>query len=179
MNITLIGYRGTGKSTAARLVAERLGWTWVDADAFLEEQAGQAIRDIFAREGEAGFRDREAAVIQELTRRDRHVIAAGGGAVLRTENRDAFRKTCMTVWLVASAEVIERRLAADATTAERRPALTREGGAAEIRRLLAEREPLYRAAADVIVETDSQTPAEVAERITQTFVLWRPSKSME
>ncbi len=167
MNVTLIGYRGTGKSTVARVVAERLGWSWADADAQIEAQAGRTIRELFESEGEAGFRDREAAVIRELVARDRCVIAAGGGAILREENRQAICQTGLVVWLTADARVIADRLEADASTATRRPALTPQGGLDEIRKLLAEREPLYRACAQLVIDTNTSTPASVAERIVQ------------
>src|SRR5436305_15234067 len=90
--IFLIGPRGSGKTTVARLLAERLGWDWVDVDAALEAAAGRSVRDIFAAEGEAGFRAREAAGLAELCRRRRHVIATGGGVVLDPENRQRLRE---------------------------------------------------------------------------------------
>lgn len=170
MNVTLIGYRGAGKSTVAQLVAARLGWSWQDADALLEQQAGRTIREIFASEGEAGFRERETAVIRELSGRDRCVVAAGGGAVLLPENREIMRRSSWVVWLVASPQVIEQRTAADPTTAERRPQLTNRGGLDEIRELLGQREPLYRACADRTVETDDRSPEQIAELIVQAFV---------
>jgi shikimate kinase len=179
VNITLIGYRGTGKSTVARLVAQRLGWQWIDADSRVEELAGRTIREIFQAEGESGFRDRESAVIRELTARDRQVIAAGGGAILRPENCQAIKSAGMVVWLFAAPDTIERRLAADPTTAARRPALTSSGGSEEIRRLLGEREPLYRSCADLIVETDQLSPEQIAERIVEAFRDRSPSPAME
>ena len=169
MNITLIGYRGTGKSTVARLVAERLGWQWADADARVEELAGRTIREVFQCEGETGFRDRETAVIRELTARDRLVVAAGGGAILRAENCEAIRASGITVWLVASAGTIERRLSSDPSTASRRPALTSNDPVEEVRQLLSQREPLYRRCADLIVETDQCSPERVAEQIVKAF----------
>jgi shikimate kinase len=167
MNVILIGYRGTGKSTVARLVAERLGWSWVDADAHLESQAGRTIREIFATEGESGFRDRESAVLRELTARDCCVIAAGGGIILREQNRQAICRSGLVVWLTADARVIADRLEADASTATRRPALTPLGGVDEVSALLAEREPLYRACAQLMIDTTTSTPALVADRIAQ------------
>src|SRR5262245_35845194 len=80
--IFLIGYRGSGKSTVGRLLAERVGWTFVDADAVIEERAGKSIRQIFADEGESGFRDREANALSDLCSRTDTVIATGGGVVL-------------------------------------------------------------------------------------------------
>ena len=89
MNLFLIGYRGSGKTTVARRVAERLGWKWLDADVELERRAGQSIKQIFADSGEAAFRDLESAVVKDLARLEGHVIALGGGAVMREENRAA------------------------------------------------------------------------------------------
>src|SRR4051812_20716847 len=88
----LVGPRGSGKSTVAALLARRLGWGWVDADALLEERAGRTIRDLFAEEGEPGFREREASLLAELCGRARHVIATGGGVVLRPASREAMRR---------------------------------------------------------------------------------------
>src|SRR5262245_50146085 len=96
----LIGYRGSGKSNVARLLAENLGWSWADADAVLEQKYGRTIRQIFAEEGEAGFRDKETAVLGDLTQLDKHVVATGGGIVLRPENRAQLR-TGKVAWLAA------------------------------------------------------------------------------
>jgi shikimate kinase len=162
--IFLIGYRGTGKSTVARLLAGRLGWDWLDADAVLEERAGRTIREVFAEEGEAGFRRRESAVLGDLCRCQRHVIATGGGVVLSPDNRARLRAAGRVVWLTADAETIWRRLQADASTAERRPPLT-VGGLAEVHELLRLREPHYRACADHCIDTPGRSPEEVAERV--------------
>src|SRR5436190_16207891 len=97
----LVGFRGSGKSTVAGLVAQRLGWQAVDADAVLEALAGKTIRDIFTEEGEAGFRSREEMVLQDLCRRPKHVIATGGGVVLAQSNRELLRKFGKVVWLQA------------------------------------------------------------------------------
>src|SRR5437667_12110745 len=82
-NLFLIGYRGTGKTTVARILAEKIGWGWIDADAALEERYGRSIRRIFEEDGEAGFREKEMAILEELCRAHNHVIATGGGVVLR------------------------------------------------------------------------------------------------
>src|SRR5689334_7067287 len=97
----LIGYRGSGKTTVGRLVADRLGWAFVDADSVLEERYGQTIREIFAAEGEAGFRDKEAAVLADLCRATDAVIATGGGIVLRAANRVLLKRHGLVVWLAA------------------------------------------------------------------------------
>src|SRR2546423_1679630 len=99
----LVGPRGSGKSTLARLLAARLGWDWIDADAELERRSGRCIRDLFTDEGESAFREREAAVLLDLCRLQRHVIATGGGVVMRPDNRARLRATGGVVWLTADA----------------------------------------------------------------------------
>jgi len=162
--IFLIGYRGTGKSTVARLLGEALGWDWIDADAELEARSGRSIRSIFAEEGEQGFRDREEAVLKDLCARSRVVVATGGGVVLRESNRQRLRAAGRVVWLTADADPICRRLAADPSTAERRPALTGAVAAcdrAEVEELLQKREPFYRECAHVVVDTGQRSPEDV------------------
>jgi shikimate kinase len=163
--IFLIGYRGTGKSSVARHLAERLGYDSVDADAEIERRAGKSIAAIFAEDGEAAFRDLESQLVAELTGLRRTVIALGGGAVLRESNRNAIRAAGPVVWLTAAVDVIAARLAADPTTAGRRPNLTKTGGRAEVEALLADREPIYRQCATFVVNTDRKTCAQVADEI--------------
>jgi shikimate kinase len=163
--IFLIGYRGTGKSTVAKLLAERLKLDSIDADDEIEIRAGKTIAAIFTEQGEGVFRDLEAHVLSALCRRQSVVISLGGGAVLRAENRAAIRGAGRVVWLTAGVDTIEARLAADSTTANRRPNLTAAGGRTEIESLLAEREPKYRECATLIVATDGKTLAEVADEI--------------
>ena len=121
----------------ARELARRLGCDWVDADDEIERRAGKTIAPIFAEDGEAAFRDLEATVVGELCRRRRAVIALGGGAVLREANRQAIRAAGPVVWLTASVDTILERLAADESTASRRPNLTTAGGRTEVERVLA------------------------------------------
>ncbi len=162
--IFLIGYRCTGKTTVARLLAEKLGWEWVDADEVLETRYGVTIRQIFAAEGEVGFRDKEEKVFAELCQLRRHVIATGGGIILRETNRERMRSTGKVVWLWANAETIWQRLQVDPSTAERRPPLT-VGGLAEIEETLRIRDPMYRGCADFMVPTSDHTPEDVVEVI--------------
>jgi shikimate kinase len=165
MNLLLIGYRGTGKSTVARLVAERLGWPWVDADVELERQAGKSIAAIFADDGEQAFRELESRVLAELVGLDRHVLALGGGVVLRPENRELIKKAGGVIWLTADPETILARVASDPTTAARRPNLTASGGINEIRELLLKREPLYRECATAVVDTSGRDLSDVSEEV--------------
>jgi shikimate kinase len=164
----LVGYRGTGKTTVAALLAGRLGWSWADADDLIERRAGQTIRHIFEAEGEAGFRRRESAVLQELCGLGRHVVATGGGVVLSPDNRRRLKEAGRVIWLTADPHVIRRRLEADRTSAARRPVLT-VGGLAEIKELLRAREPLYRAVADVTVDTSGLAPEDVADAIYKSL----------
>jgi len=162
--VFLIGYRGTGKTTVGRLLAERLGWEFVDADVLLEARAGRSIRQIFAEEGEAAFRAREAELLTELCGRQRHVIATGGGVVLHPENRRSLTAAGHVVWLIAQAPTLWQRLQQDAATAQRRPDLT-VGGQAEVEELLRVREPLYAECAHFSVDTAGRTPSDVVNAL--------------
>jgi shikimate kinase len=162
--IFLIGYRGTGKTSVARLLANQLGWAWVDADETLERRHGRSISALFAEEGETGFREREAVLLDELCRLERHVVATGGGVVVREENRRRLREAGRVVWLTADTVTLWQRLQEDSSAAGRRPNLT-VGGLAEVEELLRRREPWYSACADYKVDTCGLTPAEVANVI--------------
>jgi shikimate kinase len=164
-NIILVGYRGTGKSTVGRFLAQRLGWTFVDADERVESVAGKTIAEIFVAEGEVGFRDREAATLAELCGRSGCVIATGGGAILREGNRRLLRDSGFVVWLTAAPETLWERLNTDPTTAARRPNLTTTGGLEEVRNLIAAREPFYREVADFVSNTGMLSPEMVADAI--------------
>lgn len=163
--IFLSGYRGTGKTTVAQLLAEVLGWEWIDTDDLVEQQARRSIAEIFAEQGEAAFRDLEASVVRQVCERERMVVALGGGAVLREETRQRLARSGPVVWLTAPAEVLAERLAADDTTGTRRPDLTGRGVLEEIDAVLTERTPIYREVADLEVCTETLPPQQVAEEI--------------
>ncbi len=165
MNLTLIGYRATGKTTLARLLAERLGWDWIDADVEIERVAGKTIAEIFSEDGEPVFRDIEARVIADLTGRSKLVIAAGGGAPLREESRKAMREGGQVVWLQASAETIHARMTGDATTSTRRPSLTDRGPLDEILHVMSAREPIYRESAHLEIDTEGKLPESLVDEI--------------
>ncbi len=177
MFIALIGYRGSGKTNVAPLLAKGLGWDWIDADDMIESNAGRSIAAIFADEGEPAFRDWESKVLSELVNRDKIVLALGGGVVLRPENRE---KLCdgrgATVWLRAPATTLFNRISADISTEARRPKLTAAGGLAEIQLLLEQREPFYQQCADFVVDTETKTPEDVAKEIWQW---WRNREMKE
>ena len=165
MNVYLIGYRGTGKTTVARLLADNLGWKAVDSDEEIVRRSGTTIAEIFATEGETGFRDREAQVIAELCEGDRMVVALGGGAIVRAENRQMITRQGLTIWLQASPQTLYNRISSDPSTSENRPNLSAVGGEREIHDLLGQRLPLYQTCADLEIDTESQTPQQVAHDI--------------
>lgn len=165
MRIILIGYRGTGKTTVARLLAQRLECGWVDTDDEIEHRAGMTIAEMFKTQGEGAFRDLEAKVVADLVRRDPSVVSLGGGAVLTEENRKAISRGCRVFWLRADPATIQQRLQLDPASAERRPNLTPHGGLDEIVRVLGHRESIYESCAHHAVDTDEKTPEQAADEI--------------
>lgn len=165
MNLVLIGSRGTGKTTVARLLAEKLDWPWFDADQEIESRAGKSIAQIFADEGEAAFRDWESLVVGQLAARERCVLALGGGAVMRPANREAIAGQGRVVWLQAPPETLWQRIQEDQATVARRPNLTPEGGITEIIATLDARRAIYRQCAHLEVDTQGRTPEDVADAI--------------
>lgn len=163
MFITLIGYRGTGKSTLAPRLAARLNFSWVDADVELENQTGRSIREIFATDGEPEFRRIERQILVDLLKRDRLVLAAGGGAILNEMTRQDFRNAGPVIWLQASIETIARRILRDGPT--HRPNLTPKGGIEEIRTLVSQREPLYQSCATITVLSEGSSIEGLVQRI--------------
>lgn len=173
MNLILIGYRCTGKTTTAELLSEKLGWPLVDTDALLQERTGKSIDEIVAEGGWEAFRDLETAVVKDVAAGDEQVVSAGGGAVLREENRAALKGSGKVVLLRAEAETVWRRMQGDEKTAAQRPDLTDTGGIEEIRHLLDQRRDVYQQAADFAISTDTYEPSEVAGRVLAWLKLHR------
>lgn len=167
--IYLVGFRGTGKTSAARHIAEKLSREWIDADAEAEKCCGCTITELFQKEGEQSFRELEADVLRRLARTRNAVVSTGGGVVLRNDNRRTLKETGFVAWLKASPAIIQRRLEKDPTTETRRPTLTGRPLAEEIGCLLEERDPFYREVADVEIETDDLDPAAVAAAVIEAF----------
>lgn len=168
--LVLVGYRGTGKTTVGRIVAAQAGRRFVDSDHWVEARAGQPIRRIFEAEGEPGFRDRESDALAEIARdHPGAVVATGGGAILRPENRDRLRRFGLVVWLTADPETLARRIRAGRHAVADRPALTAAGTLGEIADVLAARTPLYRDAAHVAVETARQSLDHVAAAVLDAW----------
>lgn len=163
--LTLIGYRGCGKSTVAPVLAQQMGWKSVDADVELERRAGKTIREIFATDGEPVFRQMEHDVLADLLGQENLIVAAGGGAVLRRENRDLMRAAGPVVWLSAPIDVLWERIHGDPSTRARRPNLTTVGGRDEIVQLLLTREPLYGETATIVIDSGNRPVAEIVEEI--------------
>jgi shikimate kinase len=162
MNIVLIGYRGTGKSTVGRLLAARLGRELVSTDAEIVKRAQRTIPEIVAQQGWDYFRDLESDVCRELAGRDQLVIDTGGGAILRTQNVEALKKDGTLFWLTASVETIAKRIGGD----NQRPSLTGiKSFIDEIQDVLQERTPKYRAAADHIIRTDDRSINQLVETL--------------
>lgn len=153
---------GSGKTAVGRTLARRLRREFVDLDAAVEAAAGASVADIFAREGEAGFRAREAAAVATTAERPGLVVACGGGVVLDPANVAVLRGCGTVVWLQVSPAVAARRVGGDAT----RPVLAAMPGdlAERLAVLMAQREGAYRAAADAVVDAEGST-AEVADRV--------------
>jgi shikimate kinase len=149
-NIFLVGLMGAGKTTIGRQLAQALGKQFADSDHEIEARTGANIPLIFELEGEAGFRERETAVLEELSDRDDLVLATGGGAVLRERNRALLRERGTVVYLRASVE----RLLARTHKDKNRPLLQTEDPRARLESLLRERDPLYLEVADIIIDTD-------------------------
>lgn len=166
--ISLIGYRGSGKSSVAGLMAERLSCGWIDADRELESSVGMSIAAFVAARGEEAFRDAEATILERLVRGYQGVLATGGGAVLRSGNRELLRRHGRPVaWLAAPAAVLRRRIAADPDSATRRPPLGGRDPLADVEPAIAEREPFYRECADVVVDVADETASQVADRLVR------------
>lgn len=164
--LALVGYRGTGKSTVGKILADRLERRFLDADLEIEVRAGRSIRSIFAESGEPVFRDWEEQMLEELANRHPEgVLASGGGAVLRPSNRRLLRAFGYVVWLKAEPAELARRLEADLQSGAERPPLTGAGTIAEIAHVLEARTPLYQEVADLALETLDRTPEEIAELI--------------
>jgi shikimate kinase len=169
MNLVLIGYRGSGKSSVGRALAERLGREFADTDAEIERRAGTAIADIFRTQGEPAFRSLERQVVADLAAREGLVLATGGGVVLDPANVAALRRNGKVAWLRCGAEDLARRIAADPATRRTRPDLTPVGGLEEVRRLLAVRTPLYEGAADWIADSDARPVEAIAADLAARF----------
>jgi shikimate kinase len=162
---------GSGKSTIGQLLARQLGFSFLDSDREIERRTGVDISTIFDIEGETGFRKRERKIIDELSRREGIVLATGGGAVSSKENRRALTTRGTVIYLETTVEHQLERTARD----RNRPLLQTEDRRARLDALMAEREPLYRSVADIIINTDAQTARAVARKLAKHLTRIEPS----
>ena len=164
-NIFLVGMMGAGKTSVGRALAKRLNKVFYDSDHVIEERTGVKIPVIFEIEGEPGFRHRESAVLDELTALDDVVLATGGGAVLAQENRDRLRTRGTVVYLRASVKDLLNRTRHD----KNRPLLQTADPRARLNELYEMRDPLYREAAHVTIDTGSQSLTTLVNRLHQVL----------
>lgn len=160
-HVVLVGMMGSGKSTVGRLVAERLGWPFVDSDEQVEARTGRTVREIFEDEGEATYRRYESdALAAALSREEPTVVAAAGGTVLDAGNRRLMREAGTVVWLAADPAVLATRVG----SGDHRPLLA-SAPEEVLRRLHAERRALYESVAHHVVDVGGPRPDEVAESV--------------
>ena len=169
--VALIGFMGCGKSTVGRIVAEKLGYDFIDTDSLVAERAGAPISRIFAEQGEPAFREMETLVLQSLAGRGRAVVAAGGGAPAQPRNRQFFAESAVTFHLRVSFHNVRARTRGDLG----RPLLSQDDDV--VRRLYDTRRSIYDGLGHP-VETDGRTPLEVAEVIIRLLRGPRPNRAV-
>lgn len=160
-NVFLVGPMGAGKSTIGKKLAEDCGWSFIDSDHEIEQRTGVDIAFIFEKEGEEGFRKREQSAIEELTQLSGIVLATGGGAVIKPENRSCLRGRGFVVYLRASVAQQFARV----ERSDHRPLLAHGDRHETLARLFAERDPLYREVADLVLDTDGKNAKQLARAI--------------
>jgi shikimate kinase len=165
LNLYLVGMMGAGKSAVGRPLAEALGYRFVDSDSVIEQSAGRSIPEIFASEGETGFRELETAVLDSIAHWHSLVVATGGGVVTRPHNWGHLQQG-VVVWLDAPQELLLERLAADSTA---RPLLALADPAERLSTLLHERRPLYGQADLTVVQGAGESPQRIAQRVMEAL----------
>jgi len=166
VNIALIGFMGTGKTSVGRIVADQLHFEYVDTDELIQSQTGRSITDIFAKDGEPEFRALEQKTVEELVGRMKTVISTGGGLPVNPKNLASLKSHALVVSLWSSPEKIWERVRHQS----HRPLLHDKNPQAKIRELLDAREPFYKQA-DVLLNTDLRSVREVAQQVVHQFRL--------
>ncbi len=179
MNIYLVGYRCTGKSSVGRRLAAQLGQSFVDTDSLVVEQAGQEIATVVATNGWEHFRRLEQACLLDVAQQHHQVVATGGGIVLDAHNVQTMKASGVVVWLTADPDIIRQRMRTDIHSENQRPALTGDSAIDEIERVMEERRPLYQAASDMAIDTGLASPRalvhDLLARLSQFQI--RPAES--
>lgn len=162
MNIILIGMRGSGKSTTGKILAKKIGKTFVDTDALVVQKAGQSIAQLVAEKGWEYFRDLESQAVREIAINNNCIVSTGGGVILRPENVQALGKDGVFVYLRASVEALRSRI----TKGRSRPSLSgKQTAVDEVEEILLKRSPLYESTANIVVDTDELDPEQVADTV--------------
>ncbi len=164
-NIVLIGFMGCGKSSIGRRLATRLGHEFLDSDDLITARAGRSVAEIFATEGESGFRTRETEELQALEGNQGVVLATGGGAILSPDNREILHRIGLVVWLHADMETLFER----ATRSRKRPLLEVENPRTAFTTLLESRLPIYEATADLKVDATGLSHEQTVETIIRAI----------
>ena len=161
----MVGMMGAGKTTIGKALARQMGKTFIDSDVEIQQRTGVTIPHIFDVEGEAGFRQREVSVIQDLVQRDNIVLATGGGAVLHMQNRDALRGNGVVVYLKSTVHDLWQRTRHD----RNRPLLQVADPYARLKELHGQRDPIYSQMADLVVPTGKQSAHSLVMHLQQTL----------
>ena len=165
MNIVLVGYRCSGKTTVGKILAQDLGMDFIDTDQVIEKKTGLSISNYVSQNGWESFRRMEKKIIKKLALKDNLIIATGGGVVIDRDNVKNLKQKGCLVWLKADASVITERMRKEEKSGKSRPALSGANPLHEIEKVLVERTKFYERASDNIVDTNSLVPEEVAAAI--------------
>ena len=153
MNIVLIGFRCSGKTSIGKRLADKLDMAFIDTDEEIEDEAGLSVAEIVEQWGWHRFRDMEADIVQWVSSMDNQVVATGGGVVLDDENIRHLKANGYLVWLNAAAPILKQRMIGDPRSVEGRPGLTEAGSVNELGAVLDSRIPLYRGASDLVIDS--------------------------
>ena len=164
-NIYLVGLMGSGKTTIGRILAKRLGLSFMDTDREVEERTGVSIPTIFEIEGEDGFRKRESQVVEDCSRMSNLIVATGGGVVMRPENRENLARSGLVVYLNVPPHILYERTRAD----KNRPLLKVDDPLTKLKQLFAQRDPLYRQVADLVIDGGRITAQGVMLQLLKEF----------
>ena len=165
MNVVLIGYRCSGKTTAGKIIAKKMKRAFLDTDVMIQDKAGRSIAEIVSINGWEYFREIERDIIKDISTRDSIVVATGGGIVMDEGNVRGLKQNGFIVWLKGDIDVLKERMEKDDGSGRRRPSLTGEEPMDEIEKVLNIRNPLYLKAGDLVVDTSQLSVQEVADLI--------------
>ena len=170
LNIYLIGLSGTGKTRSGQLVAESLGWPFVEMDGVIEDRSGKTIPNIFKDNGEEYFRDLESQILEEVAKRGGRIVSTGGGVPIRSQNRKTMNSTGLVIRLTATAQTLHKRLAVSAKRRGRsvRPLLGNDAPIQKIENMMIAREKAY-SSANITLDTENKSHQQVAKMIIEAW----------